>query len=245
MSSSSSILARLRATRVGLSRCLSVAAFGVLGALLVAPPLVLSPNAVAKRKAKKATDKELRRLLEGRGPKPFIEPEGFYRVLLPSGFTCRAGKRKVECDGTKGAQAKLFLEVRDVPKSATPEIVMLNQMETFKKKPHFKKVSHERIDVEGVPAVAVGFTYDYMGNVERSVGVQSLYAVQENKLYLVHFEAQLRDFPTYLPSLKELYSTLKFARLDAGGHPVIEDLKPPEEGRNRQIPDPFKFNYGY
>ena len=209
----------------------------VLGCVVALPSL-----AETKRRGDVGTE-DLRRLLSGSGVKPFVEPEGFYRVLLPSGFTCRAGKRKVECDGTKGAQAKLVIEVRDVPRSATPEIVMLNQMATFKEKPHFKKVAHERIEVENVPAVSVGFTYDFMGNVERSIGVQALYAVQENKLYLVHFEAQLRDFPTYLPSLKELYSTLKFARLDAGGHPVIEDLKPPE--KRNTIPDPFKFNYGY
>jgi hypothetical protein len=173
--------------------------------------------------------------LLGNRPKPFIEPDGFYRVILPPGFDCRAtpGKRELRCDGTRGQRALLVLQVLDVPKSATSDLVALNEMERLKKKPHFKQIDSRREVVDGSPARFEKFSYDYLGNVEYPMGVQALYVVRENKLYVVHFESQLRFFGTYVRDLKIVYESFKPAALDEGGNPIIEDLEPKRKGRAR------------
>lgn len=163
--------------------------------------------------------------LIGRRPKPFVEPEGFYRVVLPSGFDCAIKKpRHVECQGKRGAQARLWLQVLDVPRSATPELVALNEMQRFRKKPHFKEISKQATTVDGSPAVTVSFSYDYLGNVEYSAGVQALYLVRQGKLYVIHFESRLSEFGRYAGDLAEVYASFKPARLDDGGNPILEPI---------------------
>ena len=65
---------------------------------------------------------------------------------------------------------------------------MLNQMDRFQQKPHFKKISEARTKLDGSPAITVAFQYDYLGNVEYTVGVQQLIMVRGGKLYLIHLE---------------------------------------------------------
>lgn len=166
--------------------------------------------------------------LFGQKMKPFIDPQGFYAVVFPSGFNCEARARNVECVGNRAGNASLIVRVVDTPASATPDIVLLNEMDRFKKKPHFKLVSKEYIKVDGSPAVVASFTYDYMGNVEYSIGVQAMYMVRQTKTYVIHFESHVGNFKLYQRDLQALYSTFKPARLDAAGNPLLEDLKPPE-----------------
>lgn len=172
--------------------------------------------------------------LIGQRPKPFIEPEGFYRVVIPSGFDCKSAKRHLECQGNRTHKAFLSIDVRSVPESATVELVMLNQMERFKKKRHFKLISQEKTQVGSTKAMLATFSYDYMGNVEYPVGVKALYMIQKNKLYVIHFESQLKYFQTYQKDLANLYEAFYPARLDAAGNPLISDLQPEKKS---DVPD--------
>lgn len=162
--------------------------------------------------------------LIGSHPKAFVEPEGYYRVVLPGGFDCEQvkGKRELKCKGTRGPQAALFIRVMDVPRSATADLVALNEMQHFKKKPHFRHIDSRRETVRGVPARFEKFAFDYLGNVERPVGVQALYLVKSTKLYVLHFESRLDQFGAYAKDLIELYGTFEPADLDEGGNPIIE-----------------------
>jgi hypothetical protein len=168
-------------------------------------------------------------------PEAFVEPEGYYRVILPGGFACapQKNKREVRCSGARGSQALVVLQVLDVPKSATVDLVALNEMQRLKKKPHFKHLGSANETIDGSPARLEKFRYDYLGNVEYPVAVQALYLVRENKLFIVHFEAPLMSFSTYAKDLVELYGTFKPAQLDEGGHPVLESMVPAKKGLPR------------
>ena len=179
-----------------------------------------------------AQDDESFGFLFGQKPKPFIDPQGFYAAILPTGFDCEAKARKVKCQGNRGVQAQLTIDVLDVPASANADIAMLNQMDKFKTKPHFKLLQKGKIKIDGTPAVLVNFAYDYMGNVEYQVGVEEVIMVRGGKLYLIHQEMRLDQLNVHKKDLEQLYRSFKPARLDAGGNPIIEDLKP------TSIPDP-------
>ena len=170
---------------------------------------------------------DLNGLLFGNKPKPFIEPSGYYAVILPSGFDCEAkASRHVECRSNRGTNALLTLDVLDVPPSATSDIAMLNQMDRFQQKPHFKLIAKTQTKLDGSPAITVAFQYDYLGNVEYTVGVQQLIMVRGGKLYLVHLETPLSSFGAHKKDLEQLYASFKPARLDASGNPILEDLRP-------------------
>ncbi|MBI1948896.1 MAG: hypothetical protein HYS27_24630 [Deltaproteobacteria bacterium] len=170
---------------------------------------------------------DLNQVLFGNKPKAFIEPSGYYAVILPSGFDCVAKvARHVDCKSNRGTNALLTLDVLDVPASATSDIAMLNQMDRFKQKPHFKKISEGRTKVDGSPAITVAYQYDYLGNVEYTVGVQQLIMVRGGKLYLIHLETPLVSFAAHKADLEQVYRSFKPARLDASGNPILEDLRP-------------------
>ncbi|MCP4500623.1 MAG: hypothetical protein GY822_11745 [Deltaproteobacteria bacterium] len=181
--------------------------------------------------------------LMGGGKKPHIDAGGYFMMVVPGGFNCEATPRNLKCRGTRGANVLLHIEVRDVPRSATPALVLLNQMDAFKKKPHFKKVDQKKVVVDGSPGVVASFTYDYLGNVRYGVGVQALYVIRENKLFLIHFEARKRDFRSYLDDVKAVYASFRMADLDAGGNPSLKSLKIKKDPN--APPDPFKLNYGF
>ena len=162
----------------------------------------------------------------GQQPKPYIDPKGFWAAILPAGFDCKAKARHVECSGNRGARSLLTVDVIDVPASATADIAMLNQLDRFKQKPHFKLISKGTTKIDKIPAVTVSFTYDHLNSVELAVGVQQLIFVRSGKLYLLHFESGLGDLQTYRRDLEQLYRSFHPARLDAGGNPILEDLKP-------------------
>ncbi len=162
----------------------------------------------------------------GGGPKPYLEPDGYYRVVLPSGFDCEQTKPgHLECAGNRGHRALLSIDVKSVPQSATADLFALNQMERFKKKEHFKDLGRERVTLNGVEGVAATFSYDYYGNVQIPVGVKALYLVQNGKLIVVHFESRLEFFGRYVKDLKTFFETFRPTRLDAGGNPILSDLE--------------------
>lgn len=174
-----------------------------------------------------AAQGDLNLVLFGNKPKPYIEPSGFYAVILPAGFDCEARvARHVECKSNRGTTALLTLDVLDVPPSATSDIAMLNQRDRFQQKPHFKKISEARTKLDGSPAITVAFQYDYLGNVEYTVGVQQLIMVRGGKLYLIHLETPLVSFAAHKADLEQVYRSFKPARLDASGNPILEDLRP-------------------
>lgn len=176
--------------------------------------------------------------LVGGGPKPFVEPEGFYRVVLPSGFDCDAKlKRRVVCKGRRGTQALLQIDVIDVPKSATAKLHWINQMERFKKKPHYHQISKAEVTTGEVSGVKVAFRYDYLGNVQYKVGVVAAYFKQENKLYSIHFESNLAAYGKYEPDLKTLFETLRLTPLDPGGNPILDDVKLETDGYDPRTPN--------
>jgi hypothetical protein len=164
--------------------------------------------------------------LVGRANKPFIDPAGFYAVIVPGGFDCQAAARKVHCIGTRGVQAQLTIDVVDVPASASVELVLLNQIDAFKKKPHYKLVTKRSLSIDGSKAMLASFTYDHNGNVEFAVGAQALYLVKTTKAYIIHYEGRADQMVVHRADLEQLYASFKTARLDAGGNPIIEDLKP-------------------
>ena len=174
--------------------------------------------------------------LIGQQPKPFIEPEGFYAVILPANFDCSTRPRHVECKGNIGVQALLTIDVVDVPKSATVELVFMNQLDKIKKQPHYRLIQKGKTLIDGAHAITAAFSYDYLGNVEYSVGVQALYMVRGGKEYVIHFESRLNDFRVFARELAGLYASFKPARLDASGNPILEELaRPPAD--SEQLPD--------
>jgi hypothetical protein len=173
--------------------------------------------------------------LLGQKPKPFIDPAGFYAAILPTGFNCEAKARKVTCTGNRGVDAVLTIDVLDVPASANADIAMLNQMDKFKEKPHFKLLQKGKIKIDGTPSVLVNFAYDYMGNVEYQVGVEEVIMVRGGKLYLIHQEMRLDQLSVHKKDLEQLYRSFKPARIDAGGNPIIEHLKPSGPNRDTEI----------
>lgn len=164
--------------------------------------------------------------LVGRQQKPFIDPAGFFAVVVPGGFDCQAQARKVSCVGTRGVQSVLTIDVVDVPASATVELVLLNQIDAFTKKPHYQLVSKRSFNVDGGKGLLASFTYDHFGNVEYAVGAQALYLVKTTKAYVIHYEGRADQMAVHQKDLQELYASFKTARLDAGGNPIVEDLKP-------------------
>lgn len=209
----------------GMPRLL-VALFVVTGALVASPSFAQSGDQME--------------FLFGQKPKPFIDPAGFYAAILPNGFDCEARARQVKCRGNRGVQAELSIDVIDVPASATADIAMLNQMDRFKEKPHFKQIAKGKTRLDGAPALTTSFSYDYMGNVEYSVGVQQLIMVRGGKLYLIHFESRLDQFAAHKADLEQLYRSFKPARLDGGGNPILEDLKPKAAENPDGLPDVTK-----
>ena len=164
-------------------------------------------------------------MLFGQKPKPFIEPSGLYAAILPPGFNCEAKARRVTCNGNRGVQAQLTIDVLDVPASANADIAMLNQMDKFKRKPHFKLLQKGRIKIDGSPAVLVNFTYDYMKNVEYQIAVEEVVLVRGGKLYVIHQEMRLDQLNVHKKDLEQLYRSFKPGQSDDGS-PVAEDLQP-------------------
>lgn len=184
--------------------------------------------------------------LIGERPKPFIEPEGFYRVILPPGFDCelpKDRKRTVECTGRWAPKPKLWVTVGDVPRSATAKLYWLNEKDRFKKKPHFKVIKVEETKIRGIPAVEATFSYDYQGNVQYPVGVRAVYFIQEDKLYVVHFESRLEQFPKYMRDLTIFFESFHPTKLDPGGNPILEDVQVETDERPDHIKNPSKHGW--
>ena len=165
----------------------------------------------------------------GRVSKPLLDKEGYFAVIIPSGFDCQARARKVACTGNRGVQAILTIDVVDVPASASVELFLLNQMDVFKKKEHFKLLNKKTLSLDGQKALLATFTFDHFGNVRLPGGAQALYMVKGTKAYVIHFEGRADQFGVHQKDLEELYASFKTARLDGGGNPIIEDLKPTEK----------------
>jgi hypothetical protein len=191
--------------------------------LLASVGLVLALGALGAREARAD---ELLQSLVGRSSKPLIDPAGYFSVVIPGGFDCQAQPRKVSCAGNRGVQSILTIDVVDVPASASVELIVLNQADVFKKKPHYKKVAERRLTIDGTKALLASFTYDHYGNVEYSVGAQALYIVKSTKAYVLHYEGRADQFAVHKADLEALYASLKTARIDAGGNPIVEDLDP-------------------
>jgi hypothetical protein len=164
--------------------------------------------------------------LVGHAQKPLVDPAGFFSVVIPSGFDCQAAPRKVSCQGNRGVQSLLTIDVVDVPSSASVELFVLNQGDAFKKKPHYRKLGEKKFTLDGQRAVLASFTFDHFGNVEYPVGVQALYLVKNTKAFVVHYEGRADQIAVHKADLDQLYATFKTARIDGGGNPVIEDLAP-------------------
>src|SRR5688572_4138569 len=110
-----------------------------------------------------ASADELLQSLTGRSNKPLIDPAGFFAVVIPPGFDCSASPRKVRCQSNRGIQAVLSIDVVDVPPSATVELVLLNQIDAFQKKPHYKLLGKRPFTIDGTKALMASFTYDHFG----------------------------------------------------------------------------------
>jgi hypothetical protein len=175
----------------------------------------------------KAQRESLHEVLIGNKAKPYLEPEGFYTVVFPAGFNCKAYTRQVLCDGNRMHQAHFRIEIHDVPKTATAELVALNAQTKFKKKPHFKVMNKTKMTVDGTPAIIQDMSYDYLGNVQYPVGVKAMYLVRQNKMFVLHFESHLHHFASYAGDLAKAFGSFKPAQLDEGGHPILESLAPP------------------
>jgi hypothetical protein len=216
----------------------ALAAVGLL--LKYVPPMnrlafVLTVLTLAIPRGAAAQDDVMQGLV-GRQQKPFIDPAGFFAVVIPGGFDCQAAARKVTCGGTRGVQALLTIEVVDVPASATVELVMLNQADAFKRKPHYQQVAKRSFKMDGTKALLASFTFDHNGNVELAVGVQALYMVKNTKAYVIHYEGRADQMVVHKADLEQLYASFKTARLDGGGNPIVEDLKP-RAVKNSDLPD--------
>ena len=169
---------------------------------------------------------ELFQNLVGRVNKPLLDPAGFFAVVLPAGFDCEAQPRHVRCLGNRGVQALLTIDVVDVPTSASVELLLLNQMDTYQKKPHFKLLAKKKFSIDGQRALLASFTFDHFGNVQLPGGAQAVYLVKNTKAYVIHYEGRADQFAVHKKDLDEVYATFKTARLDGGGNPMVEDLKP-------------------
>lgn len=171
--------------------------------------------------------------LTGRQQKPVIDPAGFFSVVLPSGFDCDAAPRKIRCVSNRGVQGTLTIDVIDVPLSATVELFALNQSDAYKKKPHFQLVHQKKMTIDGAKALLASYTYDHNGNVELGVGAQVLYLVRPSKAYVIFYEGRADQMTAHAKDLRELYASFKTARLDGGGHPIIEDLDPKNQPKKK------------
>jgi hypothetical protein len=211
----------------------------LLAIALAALPCILSPPAAAQD--------DFAQMFLGQKPKPFIDPAGYWAAILPTGFDCEAKARHVQCKGNRGVESLLTIDVVDVPASATADIAMLNQMDKFKAKPHFRQLQKGKIKVAGEPAMLIDFSYDYLGNVEYSVGVEELILVRTGKLYLIHEEMRLDQLAVHKKDLLQLYGSFRPSRLDAGGNPIVEDLKPqsprPPDGAAPDVDNVVKGSY--
>lgn len=175
--------------------------------------------------------------LIGRQQKPLIDPAGYFAVLLPPGFDCEAAPRKVRCVSNRGVQGTVNIDVVDVPLSASVELFVLNQSDIYKKKPHFRLLHQKKMTIDGAKAILATYTYDHNGNVELAVGAQALYLVKPSKAYVIHYEGAASQMAAHTKDLQELYASFKTARLDGGGHPIIEDLKPKEVKSRDALPE--------
>jgi hypothetical protein len=164
--------------------------------------------------------------LTGRVNKPLLDTAGFFAVVIPSGFDCQAKARKVSCVGNRGVQAILTIDVVDVPPSASVELFVLNQIDAFKKKEHFKLLGQKALKIDGHKALLATYTFDHYGNVRLPGGAQGLYMVKNTKAYVIHYEGRADQFAVHQKDLEDLYASFKTARLDGGGNPIVEDLKP-------------------
>lgn len=170
----------------------------------------------------------------GGGNSPLVDPDGYFSLILPSGFDCEVRARRADCKGTRGA-AKLTIAVREVPWSATADLAALNEMDNFKKKEHFKLGKRERIKLSGQQAVSLSFSYDHFGNVEHRTWVQAVYLVQKNKLYVIHFEARSPIASRYTRDLGRLLASFRATPLDDGGHPDFDQLFAKEKKKHIKI----------
>lgn len=180
-----------------------------------------------------ATAEDLLEGLTGRQQKPVIDPAGFFSVVLPSGFDCDAAPRKIRCQSNRGVQGTLTIDVIDVPLSATVELFALNQRDAYKKKPHFRSLHEQKMTIDGAKALLASYTYDHNGNVELGVGAQVLYLVRPSKAYVIFYEGRADQMTAHAKDLRELYASFKTARLDGGGHPIIEDLDPKNQPKKK------------
>ena len=64
------------------------------------------------------------------------------------------------------------------------------------------------------------------------------------KLYLIHHEGRLDQFDVHKKDLATLYASFKPARVDAGGNPILDDLRPAEEHHDDAMLDPSKVMKG-
>ena len=163
------------------------------------------------------------------GDKAFVQREGFYRVVIPQGFDCEESGRQLKCRSQKSDRALLQIEIRDIPKSGSLELVALNYERRFKKMSHYQLVSKNKLKVDGTPAIVHSMRYDYLGNVQAPVGVQALYMIRQHKLFLIHFECNQNYFAGYMKSLQKLYTTFRPAQLDQGGHPILPNRASPPQ----------------
>jgi len=199
--------------------------------------MLLAMSTVLAMAAPALADDDLFGSLVGRKDKPLIDPGGFYAVVLPPGFDCAASPRHVKCQSNRGTQATLNIDVNDVPTSATVELLVLNQSDEFKKKPHYRLLSKKAVSIDGSKAMLATFTYDYNGNVDYPLVAQVLYVVKHTKAYIVAFESRGEHFGAHKSDLERVYGSFKTARLDGGGNPIIEDLEPKDAKRQDGLPD--------
>jgi hypothetical protein len=191
---------------------------------------------VACASAVHAQDDALRALF-GRQQKPLIDPAGYFAVVLPSGFDCQASPRQVRCTGNRGVQSLLTIDVVDVPPSATVELFVLNQMDAFKQKEHFKLLAKQKQTLDGHRALLASYTFDHYGNVQLPGFAQGLYMVKQTKAYVIHYESRADQVAVHKNDLDELYASFRSARLDGGGHPLLDDLKPKQVKSKDTLPD--------
>lgn len=184
----------------------------------------------------RAQDDSLRALF-GHQQKPLIDPAGYFAVVLPSGFDCQASPRQVRCSGNRGVQSLLTIDVIDVPPSATVELFVLNQMDAFKKKEHFKLLAKKKQTLDGHRALLASYTFDHYGSVQLPGFAQGLYMVKQTKAYVIHFESRADQVAVHKNDIDEIYASFRSARLDGGGNPLVEDLKPSQVKSKDALPD--------
>jgi hypothetical protein len=177
--------------------------------------------------------------LEGIGTggsnKPFVEPDGYYQVVIPGGFDCtqrrtflggsaqRTPDRVLACNGTRGAAASLVFKVRAVPRSATPELVALNEAEAVKKKQeHYKELERRTLQLAGdLDAVMIRYRYNRFGNIKHPMQVVALFATAKGRLFEIRYESREDQLPRYQEDLEQVFASFRPARLDEAGKPII------------------------